>query len=172
MEQLMRLTLSRPNKFFVLGLLAIVSTTLCATARAQSAPNIRINNYLSSESVKPGRSVQGVVEMEIPSGFHVNSSRPLEKFLIATQLTFEAQQRLRVGPVSYPRALLRSLKFSKNKVSVYEGKAVMRFNISVPANFTGDGAELKARLRYQSCSDDVCFPPKTYEVKFWVKVSK
>lgn len=136
----------------------------------QSAPNIRVNNYLSADKSQRGRTIQGVVEMEIPSGYHVNSSRPLEKFLIATQLTIEPQQRLRVGPVSYPRALQRKLKFSKNRVSVYEGKAVMRINISVPANFQGDGAELKARLRYQSCSDEVCFPPKTQEVKFWVGV--
>ncbi len=154
-------------------LLALMATALAAfrtTIHAQSAPDIRINNYLSADRVARGRTIQGVVEMEIPAGYHVNSSRPLEKFLIPTQLTIEAQQRLRVGRVNYPRAVLRNLKFSKNKVSVYEGKVVMRFNISVPANFAGDGAELKARLRYQSCSDEVCFPPRTHEIKFWVSV--
>ncbi len=161
----------RPIKSTILmALITIVSAAFCTTIRAQSAPNITVNNYLSAVKAQRGRTIQGVVEMTIPSGYHVNSSRPLEKFLIATQLTIEGQQRLRVGPVSYPRAVLRSLKFSKNKVSVYEGRTVMRFNISVPANFSGDGAELKARLRYQSCSDEVCFPPKTQEVKFWVSV--
>ncbi len=170
--KLMQTSLLRPflKSSLLLAIVTAVSIAFCTEARAQSAPNIQVNNYLSVVKAQRGRTIQGVVEMTIPSGYHVNSSKPLEKFLIATQLTIEGQQRLRVGPVSYPRAVLRSLKFSKNKVSVYEGKAVMRFNISVPADFKGDGAELKTRLRYQSCSDEVCFPPKTQEVKFWVGV--
>ncbi|MGH9880149.1 MAG: protein-disulfide reductase DsbD domain-containing protein, partial [Pyrinomonadaceae bacterium] len=88
------------------------------------------------------------------------------------QLTIEAHQGVRIGPVNYPRALLRSLKFSKNKVSVYEGKAVMRFNVTVPANFGSDSLDLKARLRYQSCSDELCFPPQTRELNFSIKIVK
>ncbi len=70
--------------------------------------------------------------MDIPSGYHVNSNRPLEKFLIATQLQIEAPQGIRVGPIIYPRPLLRSLKFSKSKVSVFEGHTIMRFSVTVP----------------------------------------
>ena len=153
-------------------LTAFLLSAFSSAIQAQSPPNITVNNYLRTEKVSPGRAVQAVVEMEIPAGYHVNSSRPLEKFLIPTQLTLEPSRDLRVSAVSYPRAIVRKLKFSKNPVSVYEGKAVMRFNITVPANFNGDGAEVKARLRYQSCNDEVCFPPQTREVKFWVRVGK
>ena len=108
--------------------------------------------------------------MDVPSGFHTHSNRPLEKFLIATQLQVEAPQGIKVGPVSYPRPQLRSLKFSKNKVSVFEGRTLMRFTASIPRNFSSNSAELKARLRYQSCNDDTCFPPQTREVKLWVNL--
>jgi DsbC/DsbD-like thiol-disulfide interchange protein len=102
--------------------------------------------------------------MDIPSGYHVNSSRPLEKFLVPTQLKVEGPAGIRVGAVSYPKAVLRKFKFSKNQVSVYEGRATMKVNVSVPASFSQGSAELKARLRYQSCSDEVCFPPETREL--------
>ena len=167
-----RALFSQLRPMILLAALALVSATFCASVLAQSPPNIRINGYPSAEKVQRGRGIQGVVEMEIPAGFHVNSSRPLEKFLIATQLQIEAPQGVRVGPVSYPRATLRSLKFSKNKVSVYEGKATMRFNISVPASFGSDSFDLKGRLHYQSCNDEVCFPPQTRELTFSVKVGK
>ncbi|HET9785691.1 MAG TPA: protein-disulfide reductase DsbD domain-containing protein, partial [Pyrinomonadaceae bacterium] len=68
------------------------------------------------------------------------------------------------------RALLRNLKFSKSKVAVYEGRTPMRFNVTVPASFGSDSVELKARLRYQSCNDEVCFPPQTREITIPVKV--
>ncbi len=108
--------------------------------------------------------------MDIPSGYHVNSNHPLEKFLIATQLRIEAPKGLRVGPILYPRPVLRSLRFSKNKVSVFEGRTTIRFTVTVPANFAANSGELKARLRYQSCNDDLCFPPQTREVSLWLKV--
>ena len=114
--------------------------------------------------------VQGTVVMDIPSGYHVNSNRPLERFLIATQLQIEAPKGIRAGPIVYPRPLLRSLKFSKTKVSVFEGRTTMRFSVTVPRSFTGNSAELKMRLRFQSCNDDTCFPPQTREVKMWLGV--
>jgi DsbC/DsbD-like thiol-disulfide interchange protein len=143
---------------------------LYATALSQSPPNISVNGYISGDSVRRGRSAQAVVVMEIPSGFHVNSNRPLEKFLIPTQLQIEAPAGVKVSAVTYPRALLRQLKFSKNRVAVYEGKATMRFNVTLPASFGSDSTELKARLKYQSCNDEVCFPPQTREISIPVRV--
>jgi thioredoxin:protein disulfide reductase len=141
-----------------------------AIATPQSAPNIGVTGYLSGGTANHGRPAKAVVTMDIPSGFHVHSNRPLEKFLIATQLQIDAPKGVRIGPISYPRAVLRNLKFSKNRVAVYEGRAVMRFNVTVPANFGSDSTELKARLRYQSCNDELCFPPQTREVTIPVKI--
>lgn len=150
--------------------LVLVPANFFATSLPQSAPNISVNGSLASGKIVRGRTVQGTIVMEIPSGYHTHSNRPLEKFLIATQLQIEAPKGVRIGPTRYPRPILRSLKFSKNKVSVFEGRATMRFSVTVPSNFAGNSAELKARLRFQSCNDDLCFPPLTREVKLWLGV--
>ena len=139
-----------------------------ATVNAQ--PNISMNASLAPSKVARGRTVRATVVLTIPRGFHVHSNKPLEKFLIATQLQVDTPNGLRVGPVSYPRALLRRLKFSKKPVAVYEGRVMMRFNVTVPANFSTGTAEIKAKVRYQSCDDEVCFPPQTKEVKLWLTV--
>lgn len=136
----------------------------------QSAPNINVTAALSADQVRRGRTVQATVTMDIPSGFHVNSNRPLEKFLIPTQLRIDSPKGIRVSAVTYPRPVLRKFKFSKNRVSVYEGRATMRFNVTVPANFFTGTTELKAHLRYQSCNDEVCFPPQNRDVSLWLKV--
>jgi thiol:disulfide interchange protein DsbD len=141
-----------------------------ATPLTQSTPSIPVNGSLAVNKIGRGRTVQGTIVMDIPSGFHANSNRPLEKFLIATQLQIEAPKGIRVGPIVYPRPLLRSLKFSKNKVSVFERRTTIRFSVTVPRSFTGNSVELKARLRFQSCNDDTCFPPQTHEVKLSLSV--
>ncbi|MCM3873506.1 MAG: protein-disulfide reductase DsbD N-terminal domain-containing protein [Pyrinomonadaceae bacterium] len=162
--------LRRFTQFLVITSVLSFPATFAATPSPQSAPNIDVSGSTSVDTVRRGRSVQAVVVMNIPSGFHVHSNRPLEKFLIATQLQVETANGVRAGPVIYPRALLRSLKFSKSKVAVFEGRTTMRFNVTVPANFGSDSTEVKARLRYQSCSDEVCFPPQTREVTIPIRI--
>jgi DsbC/DsbD-like thiol-disulfide interchange protein len=164
----------KPMKHLSQILLAFTVLTICAAfpgnARAQSPPNINVSGNVNGDSVRRGRSAQAVVVMDIPSGFHVHSNRPLEKFLIATQLQIEAPNGVRIGSVIYPRPILRSLKFSKNRVAVFEGRTTMRFNVTVPASFGSDSAQLKAKLRYQSCNDELCFKPETKETWINVKV--
>ncbi len=60
--------------------------------------------------------------MDIPAGLHVQSNKPLDKFLVPTKLEVETPSGMKVGPVSYPRAVMRKLKFSKGMVAVYEGQ--------------------------------------------------
>ena len=142
-----------------------------ANPTPQSAPNIGVSGQLSANNVKRGGKTRGTVVMDIPGGYHVNSNRPLEQFLVATQLTIQVPNGIRVGPVTYPRPVLRSFKFSKTKVSVYEGRVVMSFNVMAPAKASAGSVELKGRLRYQSCNDSLCFPPKTQEVSLWLTVN-
>ena len=163
-------------KLFRLTQLAIIVSFLVLPASLhsapspQSAPNIGVNGSVAPKKVKRGRTAQATIVMDIPGGYHVNSNRPLEKFLIATQLKVEAPTGVRVGPISYPRAQVRSLKFSKNKVAVFEGRTTIRFSVTVPAGYSGNNVELKARLRYQSCSDEVCFPPQNRDESIWLDV--
>jgi DsbC/DsbD-like thiol-disulfide interchange protein len=141
-----------------------------STSVPQSAPDIKITQSLASHQLKKGQSVQATIVMDIPAGYHVNSNRPLEKFLIPTQLTVEAPSGIRAGSVVYPRAVLRKFNFSKNRVSVYEGKARLRVNLTVPGGAPSGSSEIKLKLRYQSCSDEVCFPPQTKEMSLWLNV--
>ena len=158
------------SRFFISLALLLVPASLYSTPLPQSAADVKVSGSVSPEKTGRGRTVKGTVVMEIPAGLHVQSSRPLDKFLVPTKLEIEAPQGVRVSAPIYPRALLRNLKFSKAKVAVYEGRALIRFNVSVPANFNGNSAEVKGRLRFQACNDDACFPPQTREVKMWINV--
>jgi DsbC/DsbD-like thiol-disulfide interchange protein len=89
---------------------------------------------------------------------------------VATKLDVETPSGMQVGPVSYPRPLMRKLKFSKGAVAVYEARAVVRFNVTVPANYSGGSGEIRGKLRFQACNDESCFPPVTREVKMWLNV--
>lgn len=140
-----------------------------ALAPAQS-PNIGVNGFFSVDKIQQGRTIQAAVVMDIPSGYHVNSNRPLAKFLIPTSLKVEAPGGVRVSPVSYPAAQLRNFSFSPDKLSVYEGRVILRFNITVPANFATGVTTFRAQVRFQSCNDEACFPPVSRKVEMPIAI--
>lgn len=140
------------------------------TLYAQSAADVNVNGSIAPDKIKKGRIARATVVVDIPRGLHVQSNKPLDKFLIATKLDVETPSGMNAGPVSYPRPVMRNLKFSKGAVAVYEGRAVMRFNVTVPANYSGSSGEIKGKLRFQACNDESCFPPVTREVKMWLNV--
>jgi len=153
----------------LLGFLVLIPASFQAAPAPE--PNISVKGYYASDKAPRGRTVQAAVVMEIPSGYHVNANRPLAKYAIATSLKIEAPGGIKIGPVSYPRAIVRKLKAVNNEsLAVYEGRAIMRFNVTVPANYQGGEIALRARLRFQSCNDEVCFPPKNEDVEMRVGV--
>ena len=148
----------------------LLPATLRSNPLPQSAADVGVNISLTPDKTKKGRTIRGTVVMDIPSGLHVQSNKPLDKFLIPTKLELETPNGMKVGPISYPRAVMRNLKFSKGAVAVYEGRATLRFNVTVPANYNGGSGEIKGKLRFQACTDESCFAPITREVKMWLNV--
>ena len=158
--------------FRILPLIAIlmIPATFYSSPAPQSSADVKVTGSIAPDKIKKGRVVRASVVMDIPAGLHVQSSKPLDKFLIATKLDVEIPSGMKVGPISYPRPLMRKLKFSKGMVAVYEGKSTIRFNVTVPANYSGGSGEIKGKLRFQACNDEACFPPVTSEVKMWLNV--
>jgi len=158
------------SRIFSLIVLLLIPATLYSKPAPQSSSDINVSGAIAPDKIKKGRRVRATVVMEIPHGLHVQSNKPLDKFLVPTKLDVETPSGMSVGPVSYPRPLMRKLKFSKGNVAVYEGKAMIRFNVTVPANYSGGSGDIKGKLRFQACNDEACFPPVTREVKMWLNV--
>ena len=127
------------HRTLIVALLGVL-ISLPANFRAAPVPqpNIGVNGYYSNDRARRERMLQGAVVIDIPGGYHVNANRPLGKYAIPTALKIEAPRGVTVGPISYPRAIVRKLKAGNNEpLAVYEGRAVLRFNVTVPANYQG-----------------------------------
>lgn len=164
--------ISKRMKAFITAVFAatlVIAQPIRAAAPAPE-PNISVVGYFSTDKAQRGRPVRIAIVIDIPSGYHINSNRPLETYLIATSVKVEPENGLRAGAVSYPRPLLKTFRFSKKQLSVYEGQVRLKFNVTVPANFADGSAKVKARVRLQSCNDEVCFPPKNHDVSLKIDV--
>lgn len=144
--------------------LLFVSAGGVAVQGQTTPPKISPRLSMDSAKVQKGKALRASLIFEIPGGYHVNAHNPISKFALPTRIEVKTSGGLKVGAISYPKAVVRHFGFSEDALGVYENRAVIRFVVSVPANEPGGKHELKVRLRYQSCSDQVCFPPAETEV--------
>ena len=150
------------KKLFILVPLAVVSFAVAGSAQ-------NITGSIKGGSVAKGSSARGVISMSIPAGLHVNSNRPSFENAIATVIKLSGPG-IRVGAVNYPRGTNRKFEFSENPLNVYEGTVRFPFSIMVPSSFKGDVVRLRATVRFQACTNEVCYPPKSKEITITAKV--
>jgi len=100
---------------------------------------------------------------------HVNSNRPSSQYAIPTTMRVSAVGA-KISGISYPRGRNRKFQFSENLINVYEGTVSFSFNLTVPANFKGNVVRVRAVVRYQACTDEVCYPPRSKEITLTARV--
>lgn len=134
------------------------------TVNAQS-----VSGSIGNGTVGKGKAVRGQIVLSIPGGLHVNSSRPASEYAIPTSVRVSGSG-VRVGRVTYPRGRNRKFQFSEDLINVYEGRVAFPFTVTVPAGFRGYTVRVNASVRYQACTDEVCYPPRTKEVTLTARV--
>lgn len=133
-------------------------------AKASSTQGeVAVSGSIGNGKLQRGKSAVVSIVLNIPGGLHTNSNRPSKAGLIATRVKVTAVG-LTVGAINYPRGQMRKFSFSEEPLSVYEGRTVIRFNVTVPANFKGNVARVRAVVDYQSCTDEVCYRPRSEDI--------
>lgn len=127
--------------------------------------------YASLDKVPRGRAFDVAVVAEIMPGFHVNSNKPSEEYLIPTQLLPEFPSGYKVLSTTYPPGKLTKFEFSEKKLSVYEGTFTLRMNIQAPGGAPLGATKLPLTLRYQACNDSACLPPVKIHVALEIELA-
>ena len=153
------------TKVFSLAILSI-SILFCAGVSANSQT---ITGSIGNGTVARGASAKGSVVLSIPGGLHVNSSRPNSQYAIATNVRVSGQG-LKTSTIRYPAGRNRKFSFSENEINVYEGRTVFPFSVTNSSNFGGESSKVRVEVKYQACTEEVCYPPKTKEVTLTAKV--
>src|SRR5258706_8220780 len=128
-----------------------------------------VSGSIGKGSVARGKVARATVVLSLPAGLHANSNHPGSEYAIATTV-HATGNGIRIGPVSYPRGQNRKFQFSENTLNVYEGRTAFSFNVTVPANYRGQSIKGNATIRYQACTNEVCYPPKSKQITMTASV--
>jgi len=154
--------------------LTIVTLTLLlvsVSASAQgSAKAVKVTPSESTYKIKRGGSVQIAVVIDVEDGYHINSNRPAEKYLIPTSLKFERLDGITTTPITYPKAKLQKFDFSQKPLSVFEGKTVLKLTARALPSLSAGAQTLKGKLTVQACNNQQCLRPQTVDVNVALQV--
>ena len=150
------------KSLFLFALFSIFLLAAAATAQ-------NISGSINGGAVERGGRSRGVVVMSIPGGLHVNSNRPSSQYSIPTTVRLSGTG-IREASVSFPRGTNRKFDFSESLINVYEGRVRFPFSFAVPASFRGNTVRIRAVVKYQACTNEVCYPPRTKEITITARV--
>jgi len=139
---------------------------------SQGANVVQVEACSSHARIHPGESFQLVIIVNVRQGFHINSHKPLDRFLVPTVVKFDEREEIVFGPVVYPQPKLKPFSFSTNKVSVYEGKISIFAQAKLCEGISVESIEVSGVLAYQACNDQTCFMPGSVKFKIPLKVVK
>ena len=104
------------------------------------------------------------VVVSLKPGYHVNSNKPADDYLIPLRLSFDTTP-LEAMSVQFPQPKMEKYAFSEKPLSVYSGSFEIKAKVKAKADARMGMNFATAKLRYQACDDNSCLPPKTIEVR-------
>jgi len=111
----------------------------------------------ASVSSTDGKHVN--VKIDVAPGWHINSDKPLQEYLIPTLLSLAESAPLE--NVKYPAAIKRKLGFQRSELDLYEGS--VQLTGTLPEIDSAVYADVELQL--QACSDEICLAPETLAFK-------
>lgn len=110
---------------------------------------------------KRGEPVTIKTSLQLGEGYHLNSHKPEDPYLIPLRLVWD-DKTVETVSVAFPDPKHEKYAFSEKPLSVFTGDFVITSTVK-PKNsgFT----VLTGKLRYQACNHNACLPPKTIDIK-------
>ena len=95
------------------------------------------------------------VHLSIEAGYHIQSNKPKDANLIATNIVVTGPKSIKIGNPQFPVAKVVKLGFSNIPAAVFEGKITIRVPVSATKG------KYRAEIRWQACDDKSCLAPVT-----------
>lgn len=153
---------------FVLFMLTRLVT--CANAGA-SAGDVALELRVEG-SLPRGGALPLVVVARIDRGWHINAARPVQPYLVPTELTLALPSGVEAEPVRYPEPQRKTMAFAAGQeLLLYAGEIRMSTTLHLAEGFPAGRFRVEALLRYQACNDTICLSPRSARAEAIVAVA-
>lgn len=143
-----------------LGLRATQTAGQESETMPAAATIVKPHAYVSLAPVPRGEEFEAAIVVDIQRGYHLNSHKPTDPYLIPTTATPQLPAGIELRDTAYPAGKMEKFSFSPNKdLDVYTGSVTLRLKLAAGADAALGAATIPVTLRYQACNDTACLPP-------------
>jgi thiol:disulfide interchange protein DsbD len=121
-------------------------------------------------AVRPGDAVRLALKVSLPEGLHTQSNTPRDPLLIPTVLTIEAPPTIPVAEIVFPPSTDLKQEGQAQPLAVFEQTFAIGAVLSLPKNQPAGDLVVPAKLRYQACDANLCYPPATADAQWTIHV--
>ncbi len=122
---------------------------------------LEFNTYKSFDKIQPEGEIKLAFKINVKDGWHINSNKPKEDFLIPTELKLSSNFSMQKSNLIYPEAEDIKLDISDIPLSVFEGEVFIGTTIKIPKNTELGEKKIIAEFTYQGCNNATCMAPET-----------
>lgn len=133
-----------------------------AFSQTPSPQNVVRLDPIEPVKAKPGSTIKVALPVRVDEGFHVNSNKPADEFLIPLRLTW-GEGVLQNPNISFPKPQLEHYGFSDRPVSVFTGNFQIVTSFKVARDAAPRHEDIVGKLHFQACNEKTCLTPKTID---------
>jgi thiol:disulfide interchange protein DsbD len=119
---------------------------------------------------RAGSAVRLALKVTVPEGLHTQSNKPRDPSLIPTTFAILAPAGVTVDEIVWPPSIDLVQAGADKPLAVFEREFLIGVQLSLPASAGAGELPVPARLRYQACDANLCYPPATADVRWVVHV--
>lgn len=155
------------NTFALIFLLTITVTAQFGLKQ----DHVKIYPFSSLDKLYPGSENKVAVKIVVEEGWHINSDKPYEDFLIPTLVNLDPIKGFNLSKVIYPSAKDYKFSFSDNPLSVWEGEIFAGGLLFIDSSVVPGKYSLVFSLEYQACNDMSCLAPSSITDTLFIEVA-
>jgi thioredoxin:protein disulfide reductase len=156
-----------------LGILGFLTRGFLAEAEMRQAGGRNLDATLTpvvfATAVEPGGRVRLALRVVVPEGLHLQSDRPRDPTYIPTTLWVDPAAAT-VRELVFPPSTDFRVEGLAEALAVFEHDILIGVDAMIPAAAVPGELTIPARLRYQACDNKVCYPPRSVDAAWKVKV--
>ena len=155
---------------FVLSWLIVFSQAALIMAQARGPAKADVTAVVATETVRAGGDVLAALDVRLPEGFHVNSNKPRDPFLIPVTLQVTPPEGVTVEEIVWPESTDLQQAGASQPLRVFQRNFAIGVRLKVSAQASRGDLIVPASLRYQACDETTCYIPTRAETSWTFKV--
>lgn len=154
----------------LLGALLLVAAWAAPGAVAGEAL-VRVQALPNPDGYPQGGEHALTLRLTIAPGYHINSRKPNDSYLIPTRLACRSPRGVRLSGLAFPPPEVVKFGFMDKPASVYSGEILVRGALTAAPDAPPGRREITCRLSYQGCNQKACLMPEEISFAIPIKVT-